>query len=355
MEALSGQDSRNLKNQLKQVRSKLAGNGMTSREIENMVKPVLDLIDDSDFWRHQSESLAIFLSEDIFEKYTLPLRISEFNYLSSEFYLKHLYPLFNEYEQYFLLTLRKDGVKFFKGNKYGLTELDVNGLVPARLEDSVGYDYEQKQLQFRTQIGGNKTGLFHGHGEGESRDKNELLVYFRDIDKGIMSVLHDYQEPPLVLCCLDYMYPIFREACTHKNLINSYISSNPSDLDTRSLQERAWELLDPFFEQEFHNRKERYLMGIGKGKASSNIREIIPAAVSGRVDTLFLERNTDIFGIYDISNGGIGIQEEQTLSNVSLVNLAAKKVFEQGGKVYLLEKHEMPDGTSDINALFRYS
>lgn len=355
METLMGQDALNLKNQLKLVRSKLAENAMTPRQIEKLILPVNELIDDTDFWRHQSEGLAVFLSEDIFEKYTLPIRTGEFNYVSSEFYLKQLFPLFNEYEQYFILTLRRDGVKLFKGNKFGLSEIDVSGLVPSRLEDSVGYDHEQKRLQIRTQPGGNKPGAFHGHGEGESKNKNELLPYFRDIDKGIMSVLHDYQEPPLVICCLDYMFPIFREVCTHKNLFSRYISGNPSELGSRSLLERARELLDPYFEREFLNRKERFMIGIAKGRASSNIREIIPAALEGKVDTLFLERRTDIFGIYDISNGGISIQEEQALSNVSLTNLAAKKVFEQGGKVYLLEKQDMPDGSGEISALFRYS
>jgi hypothetical protein len=36
------------------------------------------------------------------------------------------------------------------------------------------------------------------------------------------------------------------------------------------------------------------------------------------------------------------------------MNLAAKKVFVQGGKVYILGKHEMPDGSSEMNALLRY-
>ncbi|MGE5419702.1 MAG: hypothetical protein ACM3UT_05920 [Chloroflexota bacterium] len=354
VETLNGQDSLNLKNQVKQVRNKLQSQGMTSREIEKLVDPLVGLIDDSDFWRHQSEGLAIFVSEDIFEKFSVPVKFDEFHYLSSGFYLKQLFPMFNEYGHFFLLTVKKDDVRFYEGNKFGLTGVDVQGIVPARLEDSVGYDHEQKQLQFRTQWGGNKPGSFHGHGESESRDRNELLVYLRDIDKGIMSKLHDKQDIPLLLCCLDYIYPLYKEANTHRNLFPRFISVNPADLDSRDLHLRAWDLLEPYFSQEFTKRKEKYLIGIDKGKASSNIREIIPAAVAGKIDTLFIEKNADIFGIYDPSTGGISIQEEQNMSNVSLMNLAAKKVFEQGGMIYIPEKHEMPDGSSEINALFRY-
>ncbi len=239
VETLNGQDSLNLKNQLKQIRNKLSLHGMNSREIEKLLNPVMGLVNDADFWRHQSDGLAVFVSENIFEKYTVPVKFEEFYYLSSEFYLKQLFPLFNNNGHFFLLTLKKDGVRLYEGNKYGLVEADIEGLVPSRLEDSVGYDYEQKQLQFRTQLGGNKPGSFHGHGESESRDKNELLVFFREVDKGIMSKLHDKQDSPLVLCCLDYMFPVYKEACTHKNLFPQFISNNPADLDNRSLHERA--------------------------------------------------------------------------------------------------------------------
>lgn len=352
LETLSGQDALNLKNQIKQIRNKLSGRGMKSPEIEKLINPFRVLIGDTDFWRHQSEGLAAFLSEDVFEKFNVPIKFGEFNYVSSEFYLKQLFPLFNEYGHFFLLTLKKDEVRLFEGNKYGLTEVNVEGLVPSRLEDSVGYDFEQKQMQFRW--GGNKPGSFHGHGESETKAKNELLVFLREVDKGVMSILRNNQEPPLVICSLDYIYPVYKEACTHKNLFPQFIPNNPADLDTRMLHERAWDVLKPYFSNEFLGRKERYLIGIDKGKASSNIREIIPAAIIGKVDTLFLEKDTDVFGIYDPATGGVNIQEEQNMQNVSLTNLAAKKVFEQGGAVYHIEKNQMPDGSSGINALFRY-
>lgn len=354
IEALNGQDALNLKNQIKLIRSKLTEQGKSVRDIEKIVDPVLSLVDDADFWRHQSGGLVVFVAEDIFEKYPVPVIFEPVTYLSSEFYLKPLFPLYNEFGHYFLLSLKKDEVKFYEGNKYGLTEIDVTGIVPSRLEDAVGYDYEQKQLQFRTLGGFNKPGAFHGHGDTSSKDENELLVYFREIDRGIMTRLHDQQQPPLLLCCLEHYYPVYIQAATHRNIFPQHIPYNPADLDKRSLHKKAWELLEPFFEQSLLNRKERFLIGIDKGKASLNIREIIPAAIAGRIDTLFIEKNTEVFGVYDLTTGGISVQEQQNMANVSLTNLAAKKVFEQGGYIYLLEKHEMPDGSTGINALFRY-
>ncbi|HLN22239.1 MAG TPA: hypothetical protein VK213_14185 [Bacteroidales bacterium] len=354
VETLNGQDAINLKNQAKDVRNKLIANGLISRDIEGLMNPLTSLVEDPDFWRHQSDGLAIFISEDIFEKFTVPVKFEEQNYVSSEFYVKPLIPLYNNTGTYFLLTLKKEGPKFYEGNRYGIIPVDVEGIIPSRLEDSVGYDFKQKQLQFRTQIGGNKPGSFHGHGESEVKNKNELQTYFRDIDRGIMNLLNKKQDIPLVLCCLDYYYPVYREVCTHKNLYPGFISSNPADLDNLQLHEKACMLLEQYFNSDLSTSRERFLIGLDKGKSSTELKEIVMSAVHGKIDTLFIEKNSDAYGIYDPANGNVYIQEEHTLSNVSLMNLTAKKVFEQGGIVYLLERNEMPDGSSDMNALYRY-
>jgi hypothetical protein len=353
-ETLNGQDSLNLKNQLKEIRSKLSDQGLTPRKIENLANPIMGLIENSDFWRHQSDGLAVFVAEDLFEKYSIPEKFEEFNYLSSEFFLAPIIPLFNITGTFYLLSLKKDSVRLYEGNKYGLTAIDISNIVPQQLEDSVGYDYEQKQLQHRTLLGGNKPGTFHGHSESDSKNKNEMLMFFREIDKGIMSILHNRQESPLIVCCLDYYMPLYREANTHKNLFTDFISFNPADLDTKALHEKAWEILEPHFDTDFEDRKKKFPAALGKGKASSNVREIIPAAVQGKIDTLFIERNAEVYGIYDMTTNSVSIDEKHDIANVSLINLAAKKVFEQGGTVYILERNKMPDGLEYISALFRY-
>jgi hypothetical protein len=355
VETLRGEDSLNLKNNAKMIKQKLLNRGMNATSVENFMRPVSDLVEDHDFWRHQSDGLAVFLSEGFFKRYTVPLRFEPVNYLSSEFYLIPLMPLFNGDGLFHLLTLKKDEVLFYQGSKFGITAIDMKSSIPSRLEDRVGYDYEQKQLQFRTQLGPRGAGSFHGHGESEARDKNELLLFFRAIDKGLMSQLHDFQEPPLLLCCIDYYFPIYKEANTHKNLFPRHISCNPASLSSIALHKKAWDLMQPFFEQIIHEKKDRFLSAFDKGRASSDIKEIIPAAVQGKVDTLFMQKDMEVFGIYDPSTGELIINEEDhSEPNVSLLNLAAKKVFGQGGSVYLLDMQDMPDGNSGINALFRY-
>lgn len=353
-DVIDGKDAINLKNQVKEIKVKLGEHGMSVPDIETYVKPINDLINDHEFWRHQSDGLAIFLSDNFFEKYTVPVYFEEFNYLSSEFYLKPLMPLFNGDGLFYLLTLKMDQVKFYEGTRHSITEIVINDLIPGQLEDSVGYDFEQQSIQARSQQGNNGEGMFHGHGDSESELKQELMKYFREINKGLMTLLGEDQKVPLVVCCLDFHFPIYREVNSYQHLFPQHISGDPSDKDIFLLHEEAWKLLQPHFSATRQEKREKFSQFIGTGKASSDLNKILPAALQGKVDTLFLENKADVFGIYDPSTQEIEIQDSHKTPNVSLLNLLAMEVLTKGGKVYLFEKEENPNFSSEANALYRY-
>ncbi len=353
-ETLNGVDAKRLKNQLKHVKQNLEKQGIQKNKVDAVIKPLTNLVNDGEFWRHQSDGLAVFCSEKVFKKYTVPVRFNEFYSVSNEFYLKPLMPLFNGDGRFYLLTLKADAVSFYEGTRYYITEIEVDDLTPSRLEDVVGYDFEQKSLQFRTQQGNQGAGSFHGHAKSDEKAKTELLQYFRAIDKGLMKLLHDDQKTPLVVACIDYHFPIYKEASSYQNLYPKHISGNPADMDSIELHERAWDLLKSHFSRKRQDKKAQYLELQKSGKTSSNLLEIMPATLLGKVDTLFLEKNGEIFGTFDPETGETKILNGENTSGMSLLNLAAIKVFEQGGKVFLEEKETLPDSSSKINALFRY-
>jgi hypothetical protein len=74
-----------LKNQWKEVTDKLRKEGLTPSEIEQLGQPILELIDNTEFWSHQSDGLALFLTKNRLEKFTLPIAFEAFHYVSNEF------------------------------------------------------------------------------------------------------------------------------------------------------------------------------------------------------------------------------------------------------------------------------
>lgn len=353
---LEGQDRIQLKTQLKHVKSKLEEKGLDDKEIDNFVSPVQELVDDNEFWRHQSDGLVVFLSDNTFKKYTVPVRFEEFNYVSDQFYLKPLMPLFNGNGMFYLLTLKGDSIKLYEGTRYTITEIITPEDVPSRLEDVVGYDYEQKNLQFRSgQQGDNESGMYHGAGEGKAEELNEMKRYFRAVNDGIMKMLHDDQNPPLVLCCLDFQYPIYKEVNSYQNLHEKYISGNPEDKNIHELHEEAWKILDPHFNKTKDEKINQYAEYIGTGKASADVNMILKAAVEGRIDSLFVQNGAEVFGDYDEETLDVKDFDENNKDNISLLNLIAIKVFEKAGTIYIMDKEHMPDENHRIiNALYRY-
>lgn len=348
----SKQLQKRYKNSLKELRSICEEKGLKNKEIVKYLEPLETLLEDVHFWRNQSDGLAVFMQKDIMECFTLPGEYKETVYLADHYYLLPLIPLFNDNGIFYLLSISLGKVNFFEGSRHDITEIAIDDLVPGRLEDAVGYDYEDSSLQHRSGQEGDGTAMYHGQGAGKDDKKGEIKKFFRAVDKGLMNILND-KDAPLVLACVDHYYPVYREVTHYNHLFDEYIGGNPDEEDPILLHEKAWMILEKHFRQQRETRTERYRDSSSGGKTSADPEKIIPAAVDGRIDTLFLQKDSDHYGYYDPETRDI-IEHEESDSRVSLFNLAAMNTLKNGGQVYLSEPDEMPVADTEINALFRY-
>lgn len=352
---LQEEDSLFLKNQLKDIKQKLAQNGLNDDSISKMTKPVQDLIDDSSFWREQSDGLAIFLADGISKVFTVPVYFKEFNYVSNSFYLKPLMPLFVGDGEFYLLSLERRNVKLYDCTQHSFTEIVIDDLIPESKRDRVGFDYEERNLQFRSGSTGKEgQAMYHGQEAATGARKNEIKKYLRAINDGLAPLIREESKPMLVVA-QDPLFDIYKEVNTYSNLKEENISTDFSNSDIFEIHELAWERMAPVFDQKRKDKITQFLGEQGTGKTAIGIDKIIPAAFDGKVDTLFCENKADIFGIYAKENNRIAVtQSEENDNTISLMNLAAIKTFLNGGKVYLLDKEEMPNPNSRVNALYRY-
>lgn len=351
MEVLERQDATLLKTHLKDIKHKLEEQGMDKASMTEMLQPATDLVGDRIFWSNQSDGLVIFLAPGFFKYFTLPITFESFQYLSNAFYLKPLMPMLTGDGLYFLLALQMDNVQLYQATRHSITAIKIEDLVPAEMEESTGYDVKQKNLQMHGQGGGNA--VYHGHGEGRDDADIDTKKYLRDINKGLMEILHD-ERMPMLLAGPGNMLSLYREVNTYPYLLENDLPTSLAGDDPVLLHEKAWKLMEPYFDAGRKKKLNMYGENRPHGKASADNREILHAAVSGRVDCIFLENLQDIWGIYDPQKNNLEITGKKGAPNVSLMNLAAISVLQQGGDVYLLDKEEMPEPVSVMNALFRY-
>jgi len=273
-----------LKNLLQQAEERLTLRGLRRTEAKDKLAPLWELQQDAAFWQHQTEGLAIFLAPQGLQLYHLPLAIHELVKVDNHFYTKPLLPLLSSATEFCILALSQNGVRLLEANRYQVQERDIQELADQmrmHLKNKLG---RETQLQSRS-VG--RDSLFHGHGGSADNEHNALFKAFRQLDESLQPLL---KQRPLMLACVGYLHPIYKEASTYSQLTEAVLTGNPEQLSATDLQQRAWEALAPQFAQrhEASLAEARKLHGQGSERALTSIESIFSAAEQGRIDTLFL-------------------------------------------------------------------
>lgn len=351
------QDAIRLKNLLRSCEEQLTERGMRSTEIKDMLAPAHAMLDDSLFWHYQSDGLAIFASPTTFRFFRLPLALDEMCLVTSGFQLKRLLHLLSTDTAYYILALSKKNVHLYIGTRDTVSELDIE-TIPKSLAEALKYDEYEKHVQFRSMPMGARTGgrsgaaVFHGHGGSEDSAKTNLLRYFQQIDKGLTEFLGT-NSSPLVLAGVDYLLPIYREANSYSHLLPEGIVGSPDRMSTEELHRRSWEIVQPYALQKQHEAAERYHNLHNSERVSNDIRHILPAAIQGRMDTLFVGTGIHYWGTYDPATFDVTLHKDYEKGDKDLLNEAALFTLLNKGTVYAVQGTAIPDDLP-VAAVLRY-
>ncbi|MFO7584057.1 MAG: hypothetical protein R6W69_04935 [Anaerolineales bacterium] len=348
------QDPIRFKNLLREAEKQFLDNGTGPREVSALLQPAQALQDDSNFWNHQRDGLAVFLAEDDFHTYHLPFPVEELLIISQAYYVKPVLPLFMNNGHYFILAISQNEIRLFEGTQHSVGQIDLPEGTPESLEEALGQDDQQRQLQMHTVQSGGGHGMYHGQGSGKDEQKVWIEQYFNLVDKGLKEIFRE-QQAPLILAGVDYLLPIYRKASKYAHIMEEGIIGTPEHSRPEELQEQAWPIVETYFRQEMENVMEQYQQIAGTDKATDNLDEIFAAAFNGRVDKLLLSVETPVWGAFDDETGMVthrsDVQSEE--NNLALIDFAAMKVLQNGGSIYALSQAEMPTD-SPIAAVFRY-
>jgi hypothetical protein len=193
--------------------------------------------------------------------------------------------------------------------------------------------------------------MFHGHGVGIDDSKENILRYSRLVDQGLHGLLRD-QKTPLVFAGTEFLFPIYREANTYPYLLDQAIEGNPEGVGAQELQQKAWNIIEPYILKERQEAVNRYREFIGTGRASKETGEIVRAAYAGRVECLFVAVGVQQWGRFDPASDTVHL-EKRPGDGEDLLDLAAMHTLLTGGSVYAVEQENMPDEAS-IAAVFRF-
>ena len=192
------------KNSLQQVRRELQGREFSNAQIDEVLRPGIELLQDDVFWYNLTAGLGVFMARGFFKAVKLPNPVKEELFINNNFYVTPLLPVIANNQHFFLLIFSKQNAKFYRGNAYNLEKIEVEGL-PNGMDDVVHFEEKDGKELFRG--GGNLAGAgasFHGHGSGLADEKTYIAKYLKEVDQTLRTEVLANENAPLVLSAREY-------------------------------------------------------------------------------------------------------------------------------------------------------
>lgn len=342
------QDPIRFKNLLTKTAGKLEQAGMKEKEIDAWLKSSHQLLEDPAFWNHADEGLAVYINEEVFELFQLPYTLTEQAYVKDHFLITPLLPMISLDGTYSILTLSQKNLRLLQCTRNSVQDI-TPGDIFTNLEDFLE-ESPQAHLQFHTGAA-NEEAMFFGHGGNEEDKKTIVTKYFRGVEESVTERLRRNGDP-LILAGTEEIVPLYQAINNYKHTVEDSIKGYPGEVKSKELQESGWKIIQTWFLKEMYNAIDQYRSESGE-RISNNLTKIIESTVMGKTDTLFLAKDEESWGHYDEDNYTVQYSSNSNGTQNDLLNWTALKVMEQGGKVYVLPKEEMPHQTT-VAALFRF-
>jgi hypothetical protein len=352
------QDHLLIKNMLRQAADRLAASGLKNAEVEDFLRPAQALLEDREFWQHAGDGLALFLSPGFSLSYRLPGSFKELLVIGNSFHIKPLLPLLSGDGKFYLLALSKNEARLYVGTRDAIEEVELKG-VPRNMQEALWMDESERFESFHTGTqspggsGGERPAVFHGQNP-QDEEKDNILRYFRMVDRGIQSLLNE-RTVPLVIAGAEFLHPIYRQASTYPGLFQEGLTGNMEEAGVKDMHARAWQLVEPLFNQQRGAAEETFRQYDGQqnGLATSDLKEAVKAAEIGQVETLFVPLGVEHWGRYEPDSHRVLVDRKPRPDSEDLLDLAARKTLLSSGQVYAVPSEELP-GEGELAAILRY-
>lgn len=345
------EDKIRFKNGVQKAQNVLEDSGMERADALTFLAKGHELIDSDDFWKHQKEGLAVFIGKGFFAQYSLPVHFRQHTSIDQHFHIRPLMPLFTEQTDFYLLALSQNEVRFFKGDLHSIQPVDVSEHVPENMDKALMLDPDSSLQMHGSDVQGG--GIYHGHGGGRDKMDGYLKEYFAIVDRGLREFLDD-ETIPMILATVDVNAALYQDVAKYNHLREKYVAGSPEDLSAKQLHEQAWEIMEGYAHSNRNDFREEFGSYLAGNRASTSATDIIASAVEGKVQTVFIDKDAELYGTYDPKLHKVSIHQEKQEDSQNLLEFLARRVFTQDGQVFNLSKEEFPHQTADMNAIYRF-
>ena len=350
------QDPIRFKNSLRRAQNALRQRDLDRRAVDAIIDPAEAWLEEGEFWRHQSDGLAVFLAPQSQRRFRLPRAFEEQVHVRDHFYVNPLLPLLQANGRFYVLAVSQNVCRLFVGDRDTLHEIHTQSL-PDDLQSALGWRRERElnlhSMQRKPQSrGGDDTAMYHGH--FEDMTKEELAAYFRRIDSAVIGLLQA-DRSPLVFAGVEYLFPIYRSVNSYPELCRQCITGNPDNAAAEDLRDPAWEVVRPQFEERERSLLDDYKQRESQGMATDQLGSILVASRDGLVESLLIAAGTRQAGRFDRQTGRVQLMSQPdgdpTAATEDLIDCAVVQTLATAGDVLMIDPGSMPASTGCLALL----
>ncbi|GAA4467929.1 hypothetical protein GCM10023156_58470 [Novipirellula rosea] len=319
-----------LKNLLKEASEKLKAAGHDDGILDELASKT----NQHDFWQHQGEGLAIYLTPDDYRMFRLNHSVDEQVYIGEMFLLQPLVRESNSTGKYFVLSLSWEEAKLYRADSTTFNLVETTAL-PAKFHELVLPRDPEESLQNTSHrsVGntvGTSTAMFHGQGEGEDMIAADRDQYLSLIGDEVTAAIYN-TGLPLVVVATHEVTGHFE--ATTKVQVDARVDGSPSEWSSDEMQKHAHTAIEPLLQANHSEFIERFGTTVAESQGSDDLDEVLQAAKNGRIDSLMACNHAD---------------------HCDKTNQAVVETLRGGGNVLQGDQESMPGDDAVIAAIFRY-
>lgn len=327
-----------LKNMARRATEQLEAGEVDKRQTAAIAEQLDDLIDDSEFWRFQARSLAIFVTSENLRTFRLANALEPLVVVSDRFHIKPLLRSVSFPHSCYVLALAQRSVRVLEVSPdLPVTDVEVEGMP----EDAGRAVRGAGEIDYWPS----------GRIQAAEGQKVLLRQFARQVDRALRPLLTG-SGIPLVLAAAEPLASIYRSVNSYAELAEETIAGSPEGMTDAQLAERARAVLDGIYRDELDAWRDSFEVRTNQGRATTDIAHAARAATAGAIETMLADIDHVIPGRID-DGGAVTFAEEIGPSAYSLIDEIVRRVIATGGRVIAVRKADIPRGEA-LAAILRY-
>ena len=329
-----------LKNLGKEAMRQLADAGTDKRSLQPIEAALTEIEGDDDFWAHQANSLAIFLTPTTQRTYRLPSRLQNQVHVSDRFHIKPILRAVTFPHDAYVLAIGMGAVRLIEVSAdLPPSPVKVPDL-PRDMADAIG----------RRSHTARNTPMTSGEGTSE----NALLTrYARSVDEALRDLLAG-QERPLIVAATEPMASIYKTVSRYPHTAAESLGGSADHTADHVLAAEARGVLDRLHAAEIAALADLYATRENQGRATADIAQAARAATFGAIDTLIVDIDAVVPGTVADDDGTVAFAETDDAATYGVVDEIVSRALKSGARIVSARKADVP-GNGALAAILRYA